>query len=215
MHTKMSRLFKSAAIGAAFLSQIGAYRVQSGDDICAGVQDGGAARCPELSQRGFTVWYEVVNVGNLGFGANPTHLLMNGPTSIFGMYKPSSWDTAAAEDGSVWIPNYGSQWRGVCQCAAGLPLLSVASSGHDITVTMVRGPAPLNDPSYDPNSTCLDPSVPGCEQDEGEQVHITGGGTQVSVALTYNVVTVCDVIDWYENGHYTHTEVVSCWTEIR
>jgi len=186
-----------------------------------------SARCPDVITQQKNIPFDIVNVGPVVFPANANHLLQGGPSYTFGWFKPDSWNTAKAGDGSVWIADQNSEWTGTCQCFGPFCtyIVNPRPANHQtrITVSRVRQAPPPQRPP--PESTCIDPNEPGCDPGEpGGDPWINGDGDYgYSDIFSYaspfpepTHIVYCLVTDWYDSaGNYLETTLDpnDCWIE--
>lgn len=141
---------------ASFFARPESACAEDDEGVCA---EDNSNRCADILTSGKSIWFEIANVGNTMFYARPHQLLEDPPKWGLGTYKPNTWDTGKAPDGSFWVANAGSTWTGQCTCyLGGLPAV-LPSGPHDITVTRVRMPPPPT------RFLCDDPNM--CDPGDG------------------------------------------------
>lgn len=129
-------------------------------------------------------------------------------------------DPAPFPDGQLWVGE--GQYQCSCGCLAGLPtLLGIKAHPNQFTVFPERAKPPEDEQDRDDyEGSCLQPPCEGAGGSGGG----TGGGTSSYLdSVDYptgenqgamEIHTVCEVVDWYVDGTYTNTQVVSCWYEL-
>jgi hypothetical protein len=183
--------------------------------------------CPPIEHVRKTVW---VNVGGGSgqVGTEAGSASYRTDYSGYGMayYKPDSWNSGKASDGSFWTATQGSEWAARCICSGGWGRTQVRAASAQDRMTMIKVKNAPPNPKYESGEGCGDGEY--CEPPEGGP-----SPTREGTSSTFTYVdppnyapevpryhVYCDIIEWYEEystqpgvQYYVDTEVVYCWRE--